>query len=127
MMSHVLIVDDDSISRKILMKFLEPLGYTQILTASDGKTAIEIAKNNELELIFQDINLEGELDGVDTSRLMQEHCQAPVVFITANLRQDVQDKVFGVKNEGFLLKPFTQEIVTQFIKNIERKRRRGLI
>lgn len=104
-MSRILIAEDDSGVTSFLEKGLRSVGYTTV-HASDGDTALMLARTGEFDLVILDIGLPG-IDGFEVlSRLRGEGARTPVIVLTA--RDGVQDTVAGLEGgaNDYVSKPF---------------------
>lgn len=80
---RVLLVDDE-------LDFLDPMAYWlkakgyQILTATSGEQALDVLKQQVVDVVFLDINMAG-LDGIQTLRRIREDLKkdVPVIMVTA--------------------------------------------
>jgi len=80
-MATVLVVDDETNIRKLLEKELGEEGY-HVLSAPDGETAVELVRDNGIDLVVLDIRMEGQ-SGIETLRqLVLEKKTLPVVLHT---------------------------------------------
>ncbi|MFN1834594.1 response regulator [Balneola sp. MJW-20] len=80
----VMIVEDDLILNLLYESYLDKLGYDAEGELVYGKTAIEIAKKRNPDLILMDISLEGEIDGIDAMKEIRKFSDVPVIYITGN-------------------------------------------
>lgn len=80
----VMIVEDDLILNLLYESYLEKLGYDAEGELVYGKTAIEVAKKIEPDLILMDISLEGEIDGITAMKEIRKFSDVPVIYITGN-------------------------------------------
>ncbi|MEO1022356.1 MAG: response regulator [Bacteroidota bacterium] len=80
----VMIVEDDLILNLLYESYLEKLGYDAEGELVYGKTAIEVARRIQPDLILMDISLEGEMDGIDAMKAIREFSDVPVIYITGN-------------------------------------------
>ncbi len=80
----VMIVEDDLILNLLYESYLERLGFDAEGELVYGKTAIEVAKNLNPDLIIMDISLEGEIDGIDAMNEIRKFSDVPVIYITGN-------------------------------------------
>lgn len=104
-MSRILIAEDDPGVTSFLEKGLRSVGYATV-HASDGDTALMLARTGEFELVILDIGLPG-IDGFEVlSRLRGEGSRTPVIVLTA--RDGVQDTVAGLEGgaNDYVSKPF---------------------
>lgn len=117
---RVLIVDDFATMRRILRNILKQIGYTRILEADDGTTALEMLKKEKVDLIISDWNMP-KMTGLDllkTVRASSESKGLPFLMVTAEAqKQNVIDAVkAGVSN--YIVKPFTPEQIAEKIEKI---------
>jgi len=83
----ILIVDDSSIMRKMLVKVFEQAGHTIIGMASSGAEAIELYKELKPELVTMDITMRG-MDGLTAAREIIGIDSSARVLILSNLDED---------------------------------------
>jgi sigma-B regulation protein RsbU (phosphoserine phosphatase) len=103
----VLLVDDSQINLELLKETLDGVGY-RLLEASDGQTALNIARDEIPDLILLDILMPG-MDGFEVCRLLREEPLTrgiPVIFLSA--LDDQADKVHGLELGAvdYIAKPF---------------------
>ena len=79
-----MIVEDDLILNLLYESYLEKLGYDAEGELVYGKTAIEVARRINPDLILMDISLEGEMDGIDAMKEIRKFSDVPVIYITGN-------------------------------------------
>jgi CheY-like chemotaxis protein len=105
----ILVADDDPDVMAVIVETLEPEGY-RVLTASDGDTALQLARDERPDLVVLDWMMPRR-DGLSVCRALRQEsdprlAEVPVVLITG--RTDAQDTVAGF-NAGvtdYLTKPF---------------------
>lgn len=79
----VLIVEDQELVRTNLKLLLKVNNYDIAGMATNAKEAFEIIENNVVDLVIMDIALSGELDGIETARIIKDKWNIPVVYLTA--------------------------------------------
>lgn len=101
--------------------FLEQKGYT-ILTANNGRDALDIVKSSDLDLVFLDENMPG-LSGLDTLTLIKElKPSLPVVMITKSEEEDIMDQAVGAKISDYLIKPVNpKQVLLSIKKNVHQR------
>jgi DNA-binding response OmpR family regulator len=101
----ILIADDEIDIRNLVKISLEENGYT-VLTARNGKEAWDILAKQEVHLAILDVMMP-VMDGFNLLRKIREHSTIPVIFLTA--RADDMDKVLGLGlgADDYLGKPFS--------------------
>ncbi len=119
MSEKILIVEDELTLQETLAYNLKHQGY-QILTAADGKTAIELAKSSNPDLILLDIMLP-EIDGFEVCRILRKDMTVPILMLTA--RDDEIDRVVGLEvgADDYLTKPFSMRELIARVKALLRR------
>lgn len=109
----VLVVDDFATMRRIIKNVLKQIGFTKILEADDGTSALEVLKENEIDLIISDWNMPRMtgLDFLKTVRKEPSTKDIPFLMVTAEAQKDnvIQAVQAGVSN--YLVKPFTADSI----------------
>jgi CheY-like chemotaxis protein len=116
--SHrILIVEDEAIIAEDIRLMVEREGFHVSGIATSGPEAIERVKEETPDLIFIDICLKGKQDGVDTAFKIKQMVDVPIVFVTAFSSKQYSDRVLSVQPSGFVMKPFTKELIFQSIQS----------
>ena len=104
-MAKLLIVDDEAKIREMIKKYAEFEGY-QVMEASDGFTAVEMAEANDFDLIIIDVMMP-DLDGFSAVKAIRRFKQTPVIMLSA--RGEEYDKIHGfeVGADDYVVKPFS--------------------
>jgi len=121
---HILIVDDDPESVRLITKKLQPEGYL-LDTAHDGREALEKALTLPIDLILLDIQLP-EVDGLSVlSQVKEKRPEIAVVMMTAFGSEQVAVEALKRGADDYLIKPLEQEEPVPTIwQSLEKKRRR---
>ena len=100
----ILVVDDEKLLVKGIKFNLENEGY-QVLTAYDGATAVELARQETLDLIILDLMMPG-LSGSEACMKIREFSDVPIIMLTA--RSEDADKIMGFAcgADDYVTKPF---------------------
>lgn len=100
----ILLVEDSRLTAMVVAEFLNKNGY-ETETAITGEEAVQkISGGFPPDLVLMDIELAGEMDGIDAARRIMKSRDIPVVFLTANTSEEIIDKIKEVKAYGFVLK-----------------------
>lgn len=113
-----LIVDDSMVTRNIIKKFIEPMGYNA-LESGNGKEALDLLERqaHEVELILLDWNMP-VLNGYETLKCVKEkkaYKDICVIMISTESEDDMIDQALAAGANGYLAKPFTED---EFIDKI---------
>ena len=124
MSARVLVVDDIPVNVKLLEAKLL-VEYYDVLTASDGPSAIEIAGQQSPDIILLDVMMPG-MDGYETCKRLKsdpETAHIPVVMVTA--LNEVRDRVRGLEAgaDDFLTKPVNDVALFARIRSLVRLKR----
>jgi response regulator NasT len=103
----VLIAEDEPIVRMDLRELLENQGYKVIGEASDGQSAIDIARREKPDIVIMDIRMPG-MDGIEAAKILTEEEIAPVIFLTAYSDKELVEKAKEVGVVAYLVKPFKE-------------------
>ncbi len=76
------IVEDNVIIAFDLQSILTSLGYDVVGMVPSGERALQKVRERVPDVVLMDINLEGELDGIETAALIQAQFDVPVIFLT---------------------------------------------
>ncbi len=106
--TRILIVDDDSLIRLDLRGLLEQMGYAVVGEAGDAAGAISSARNLRPDLVFMDIRMAGDLDGIDAAATLTAENLAPVLLLTAFSDLELVQRAADAGVVGYLLKPFSE-------------------
>ena len=114
-MYKILICDDQPDIVNALKIYLAPEGYT-LLEAYNGADAVQIAKDNDVQLILLDIMMP-EMDGITATSKIREFSNVPIILLTAN--SETEDKVLGlnVGADDYITKPFAPVEVLARVKS----------
>ncbi|MDP3855753.1 response regulator [Phenylobacterium sp.] len=80
---RVLIVEDEAIVAMSLESLIEDFGFEVCAIASTGEQAVALAASLRPDLILMDVNLIGDMDGVEAARRARKVVDARIVFVTA--------------------------------------------
>lgn len=111
MNKHILVADDDLHIREVIRFALEKAGM-QVTLAEDGKQALERLSSG-IDLLVLDINMP-ELDGLDVCKEIRKHSELPILFLSS--RDDEIDRILGLEIGGddYVTKPFSpRELVAR--------------
>jgi len=119
----ILVVDDKEYVVKLLSKKLTANGF-EVMTAGNGKEAIDIVNESPPNLIIMDI-LMPEMDGSTAAEELRSNPQTsriPIIFLT-ELVQKSEEEASGhvIGGNYFIAKPFKTEDLIQFVRDVLKK------
>lgn len=117
--TRMLVVDDSPTIRAVLAKMLIQDGYT-VLKAADGESALDVARQEQPDLVFLDIVLPG-MNGFAVLRALRRDERTrdiPIVMISGNLQATEQFYVQRFGADDFMKKPFGRAEVFSRIQSL---------
>ena len=119
MPKKILIVDDNLQLRSMLKSYLVQEGFS-IETASNGKEALFVARYEKPDLVILDIMMP-EMDGYEFMRLFARESNTPVILLTAKLEEN--DKVLGLElgADDYITKPFSMRELAARVRTVLRR------
>ena len=116
--TRILLVDDNLFNRQVAGELLEQAGMV-VEIAPDGFSALELAENNDYDLVFMDIQMP-DLDGLEVTRRIRERHGAadlPIVAMTAHALSEDRQKSLAAGMNDHMTKPIDpEELLALLIK-----------
>lgn len=103
---RILIVEDDVSIAENIEEILELLGYVNIDIANSANQAIKIVKKYRPDMIFMDIKLKGDKDGIELGEIIKQMVDAPLVYVTSYSDPTIIERAKRINPAGFIVKPF---------------------
>ncbi len=108
MPASVLIVEDEGIIAIEIEMVLRDLGYRISGKAKDGMRALDLLASTSPDIVLLDINLKGNMSGIDVAKVIQTKYRIPFVYLTALADQKTLEQVKGTMPYGYIVKPFNE-------------------
>lgn len=102
----ILIVEDEMIIAANISLQLNEMGYEVTGIVPRGEEALVHIKDNPPDILLLDINLKGNLDGIETAKAMQKTRDIPVIYLTANADDAHFNRAKETHPHGFIAKPY---------------------
>jgi DNA-binding response OmpR family regulator len=120
-MATVLVVEDESVVREVVVKYLRREGY-RTLEAADGDTACKLVEREQPDLVVLDLMLPGT-DGLGVCRWIRSRSEVPVIMLTA--RGEEADRIVGLElgADDYVTKPFSPRELAARVKTVLRRAR----
>ena len=101
----ILIVEDEVMLSTWLKMQLEDEGYEVCGNFTTGEEAVEFVKEIKPDIILMDINLVGEIDGIEAAEVINEKSKIPIIFMTGYEEPEVVERAQKTKPVAYLTKP----------------------
>ena len=117
----ILVVEDEIITAEHIKLALKNQGYQVVSLLISGEEAINKVEDTEVDLVLMDINLKGEMEGVEAAEEIWNSHSIPVIFLTAysdekTLQRAKITETSVKKSFGVLNKPFKEEDLHSLIE-----------
>ena len=106
-MAKILAVDDARTMRALISTILSNEGH-EVLAADDGSSALELAKENNVDLVITDLHME-EMNGIVLTqqlRTLDGYKSTPILLLTTEHGDDLKSEGRAAGASGWLNKPF---------------------
>jgi CheY-like chemotaxis protein len=115
----ILIVEDEILIRATLSDYLQDCGL-KVLEASNAAEAMEIlnAGQTTIELVFADVMLPGEMDGIDLAEWIRDNYPGVQVMLTSGNGLKIDDARDLGNNNSFLVKPYAFHTVARHFMDL---------
>lgn len=113
---NILIIEDVMLTAQKMKRTLQIAGYNVVAIASKSEQAIDVVLNNEIDLIIADINIKGEINGIQTARLIQKNFNIPVIFLTSYHDDSTLAEASNVDFTGYIVKPYLDNHLLREVK-----------
>jgi CheY-like chemotaxis protein len=123
----VLVVDDEVLIRMVLSDYLQDCGF-KVLEAGTAAEAITIieASAAPIDLVFSDVNMPGEQDGIALAQWVRTHHPAIPVLLTSGDEKKAQMAGEICAKEEFLPKPYDHKLAVARVRTLIKNRKRTL-
>lgn len=118
-MAKMLIADDHRQISEVLSLYAKREGY-EVFLANNGIEALDIFKNNELDIALLDLMMPG-IDGFELCKMIREKSNLPIIMITA--RGEDYDRIMGLDlgADDYVVKPFSPAEVMARVRAVLRR------
>ena len=116
----ILVVDEFSVTRTIVINNLSKLGYSNTVVAEDGVSALTRLKSSLFDLVVTDCSI-SDMSGLDLLKLIRADSDLkhiPVLMITS---EDLQGNIINAIKAGlndYIVRPFEEHIFKQKLEKI---------
>lgn len=117
-MKRVLIVEDCHIQSTVVKKMLESEAYSVTSVCRSGEEVLEQLKIDVPDIILMDIFINGDLNGIETMKIIRETHAIPVIFITALTKSELHDEALSMAPSDLLTKPISKVELVNTIENL---------
>jgi DNA-binding LytR/AlgR family response regulator len=103
----ILVIEDDINHMIAMERFLDKLGYEDILTTDNSEEALRMITLEHPDLILADIDIKGKLNGIQIAQRIQNK-NLPLIFVTSFDDNHIYEKAKETRPVAYLIKPFNE-------------------
>lgn len=112
-MTRVLVADDSSTMRKIILRSLNSVGVKDITEASDGSEAVALFEPGKFDMVLTDWNMPG-MTGLEVLKAIRAQDQKiPVIMVTTEAEKSRVLEAIQAGVTDYLVKPFTPDTLRE--------------
>ncbi len=116
---NILVVEDEIIVAEFITAVLKKYGHTVVNIVDNGKDAIKIIEDKDIDLALLDININGTMDGIQLAREINLFRRQPVLFLSAYADHDTVSEAVEEYVVGYLVKPADERSIFAALKVVE--------
>ena len=120
-----MVVEDEGVVALQIKEALQSQGYVVPLVVLTGEEAVARVLETEPDLVLMDIQLKGNLSGIEAARRIRQRLDVPIVYLTAYSDSETLEKAQLTEPYGYVLKPFEEKGLHAIIQMSLLKHRRS--
>ncbi len=113
MSTRVLVADDSSTMRKIILRSLQAVGVPSATEAADGNEAVALFKPGEFDLVLTDWNMPGKTGLEVVQEVRAKDPKVPIIMITTEAEKSRVMQAIQAGVSDYLVKPFTADTLRE--------------
>ena len=114
--SKIIIVEDEIIIALDLKLRLENLGHYVLDIIFNGEDAIKKTGETNPDLVLMDIQLNGEIDGIEAAQQIRDLYNIPFIYLTGSHDNTILERIKITEPSGYITKPFDDTEIQNAIK-----------
>jgi DNA-binding response OmpR family regulator len=113
---NILIIEDTTLTAQKMKRTLQWAGYHVVAVANRSQSALEAMFKEHVDIVIADINIKGELNGIQTAKLIQKNFNVPVIFLTSYHDDKTLADASSVNFTGYIVKPYLDAHLLREVK-----------
>lgn len=113
-----IIVEDNLILSILYQNMMKEMVFKTVGEIRDGETAVKLIRKYAPDVIIMDIQLEGEMDGIQAAHQIRDFTDVPILFITGNSDDHHFQRAKRVSNSSFLVKPINENMLKAAVNRL---------
>ena len=117
-MTRVIVIEDDKELAESFCDILRIRGIDVLASGSNGKEALELYERFEPDVVLMDVMMP-EYDGIyGLKKIRDFDPDSNVILVTADLKQETEDKLLALNASGIIYKPYEMEDLIETIQKV---------
>jgi osomolarity two-component system, sensor histidine kinase TcsA len=113
---RILLVEDNPVNQKVMIKTLQKIGFSRIDVADDGEQAVEMCTRGEYDLVLMDISMPRK-DGCTATRdIRAMGSEVPIFAMTANALKGDAERFIEAGMSDYIAKPVDRTLLVQLLE-----------
>ena len=120
----ILIADDYALTRDLVRSILKQLGFLNVVTAEDGRKALDKIRNEQIDFVICDWNMP-EMSGFEVLRAVRADANIkniPFLMLTAEAYKENVEAALKAGVSDYIVKPFSAQVLTDKLEGLMRKK-----
>ena len=113
----IIVIEDDEKTGKLIKQELNLLGYSKVVVATSGRTALKLMSESQPSLALVDVFLKGDIDGIQIAQKIRSQYQTAIVFLMPTDNSNLLNQAQTLNPFGYLFKPIQKPILEAVIQN----------
>jgi len=106
---RIFFVEDDEVLARVIEWRLTKLGHNVCGSSNNGAAAVEKIKQLQPDLVLLDIELQGDMDGIEIGEFLAENTQTPFIYLTSHTEENFLKRAKKTRPKGYIKKPFDDD------------------
>lgn len=114
---RVLVADDSSTMRKIIVRSLQAVGVSDTVEAGDGSEAVGLFQSGAFDMVLTDWNMPGKTGLEVVQEIRAKDANVPIIMVTTEAEKGRVMQAIQAGVSDYLVKPFTADTLREKLEN----------
>ncbi len=105
------VAEDEGMIAMLLRELLTREGFEVVCTVKTGRDVVNCVREKSPQIVLMDINLKGDMDGIEAATRIREFSDIPIIFLTAYTDSRTKERAKGLRPYAFLPKPINKQLL----------------
>ena len=116
--TRVLVADDSSTMRKIILRSLQAVGVTEVTEAADGSEAVAMFNPGDFDMVLTDWNMPGKTGLEVVEEIRAQDKDVPIIMVTTEAEKGRVMQAIQAGVSDYLVKPFTADTLREKLEKL---------